>query len=75
MEFDDESSDAHAESPDFAELAPHLAALIGALQGPADLGANHDRYLTYPHDEDSELVLSLRPSTKPTWITAAVFAS
>jgi hypothetical protein len=28
-------------------LPRHLAALIGALQGPADLAANHDAYLTY----------------------------
>lgn len=31
-----------------ARLPKHLAALAGALQGPVDLGANHDAYLTYP---------------------------
>jgi hypothetical protein len=24
-------------------LPPHLAALVGALKGPADLGRNHDK--------------------------------
>jgi hypothetical protein len=33
-----------AEQP---ELPPHLAALVGALQGPPDLGRNHDKYLTF----------------------------
>jgi hypothetical protein len=31
-------------------LPKHLAALVGSLRGPADLGANHDAYLTYPGD-------------------------
>ena len=32
----------------------HLAALVGALTGPADLGRNHDKYLAYPdRDEGS----------------------
>lgn len=33
-------------------LPRHLAALVGALQGPADLGANHDAYLAYASGED-----------------------
>ncbi|MDQ2812507.1 MAG: hypothetical protein M3Z75_11720 [Actinomycetota bacterium] len=27
-------------------LPRHLAALVGALSGPADLGRNHDKYLS-----------------------------
>jgi hypothetical protein len=34
-------------------LPPHLAALVGALKGPADLGRNHDKYLAYP-DRDAD---------------------
>lgn len=33
-------------------LPRHLAALVGALKGPADLGRNHDKYLAYP-DRDA----------------------
>jgi hypothetical protein len=33
-------------------LPPHLAALVGALTGPPDLGRNHDKYLAYP-DRDA----------------------
>ena len=33
-------------------LPRHLAALVGALQGPVDLGVNHDAYLTYPAHRD-----------------------
>jgi hypothetical protein len=47
---------AEASEPDGGErpaLPRHLQALVGALQGPADLGANHDAYLAYPAGEDS----------------------
>ena len=27
-------------------LPPHLSVLIGSLDGPGDLGRNHDKYLT-----------------------------
>ncbi len=37
------------ESP---SLPRHLAALVGSLVGPEDLGVNHDAYLTYPAPED-----------------------
>lgn len=40
-------------SEDEPQLPRHLAALVGALHGPADLGARHDDYLTYPHQEGS----------------------
>jgi hypothetical protein len=39
-----------AESPT-PPLPENLAALVGALQGPADLGRNHDKYLAYPDRE------------------------
>jgi hypothetical protein len=32
-------------------LPRHLATLVGSLQGPADLGVNHDAYLTYAQAE------------------------
>ena len=31
----------------------HLAALVGALNGPADLGRNPDRYLSYPDRDEA----------------------
>jgi hypothetical protein len=37
---------------DALALPQHLSALVGALHGPADLGRNHDRYLTYPDRGD-----------------------
>jgi hypothetical protein len=32
---------------DASGLPRHLSALIGSLQGPPDLGRDHDKYLTY----------------------------
>jgi hypothetical protein len=40
----------HEEPP---ALPRHLSALIGSLRGPADLGRNHDKYLTYADREDA----------------------
>jgi hypothetical protein len=37
---------------DASGLPPHLAALIGALNGPPDLVRQHDRYLAYPDREE-----------------------
>jgi hypothetical protein len=34
-------------------LPENLAALVGAIQGPADLGRNHDKYLAYPDREQA----------------------
>jgi hypothetical protein len=34
-------------------LPEHLSALAGALHGPADLGRNHDKYLTYADREEA----------------------
>lgn len=39
-------------------LPRHLSALIGSLRGPADLGRNHDKYLTYPDREEAGGVAS-----------------
>ena len=35
-------------------LPEHLAALVGSLHGPADLGRNHDKYLTYADREEAD---------------------
>lgn len=35
-------------------LPEHLSALVGALHGPADLGRNHDKYLTYTDREEAD---------------------
>lgn len=40
----------HEEPP---VLPRHLSALIGSLRGPADLGRNHDKYLTYADHEEA----------------------
>jgi hypothetical protein len=34
-------------------LPENLAALVGALQGPADMGRNHDKYLAFPDREEA----------------------
>lgn len=54
MESDAADPRAVDEAPDEPTLPRHLAALVGALQGPTDLGIHHDRYLTYPHEDESE---------------------
>jgi hypothetical protein len=40
----------HEERP---ALPKHLSALVGSLRGPADLGRNHDKYLTYADREEA----------------------
>ena len=45
-----EAGDARDEAP---RLPRHLAALVGALSGPPDLGRNHDKYLAYPDREET----------------------
>ncbi len=40
----------HEERP---ALPRHLSALVGSLRGPADLGRNHDKYLTYADHEEA----------------------
>ncbi|GAB3883156.1 hypothetical protein [Microbispora bryophytorum] len=54
MDFDNEGRADIEEPLDEPALPRHLAALVGALQGPADLGVHHDRYLTYPHQEEPD---------------------
>lgn len=51
----DEGEAQHEEVP---ALPRHLSALIGSLRGPADLGRNHDKYLTYDDREDAGGVAS-----------------
>jgi hypothetical protein len=34
-------------------LPENLAALVGSIQGPVDLGRNHDKYLAYPDREQA----------------------
>jgi hypothetical protein len=34
-------------------LPENLAALVGSIQGPADLGRNHDKYLAYSDREQA----------------------
>lgn len=41
-------ADADRERDEIPDLPRHLAALVGALKGPPDLGRNHDKYLAYP---------------------------
>lgn len=38
---------------DASRLPRHLSVLIGSLQGPPDLGRNHDKYLTYLDRDES----------------------
>ena len=42
-----------AEPEKLPALPRHLSALIGSLRGPADLGRNHDKYLTYADREEA----------------------
>jgi hypothetical protein len=35
-------------------LPENLALLVGALQGPPDMGRNHDRYLVYPDRDKAD---------------------
>lgn len=46
----DEGEARQEESP---ALPRHLSALVGSLRGPADLGRNHDKYLTYADREEA----------------------
>lgn len=40
------------EGEDVPALPRHLAALVGSLRGPEDLGRNHDKYLAYADREE-----------------------
>jgi hypothetical protein len=39
---------------DVPALPEHLASLVGSLEGPADPGRNHDKYLSYADRDPSE---------------------
>jgi hypothetical protein len=53
MADDGRFDDAGQERDGIAGLPRHLAALVGALNGPADLGRNHDKYLSYPDRDEA----------------------
>jgi hypothetical protein len=53
MADDGRVQDAGQERDETAGLPRHLAALVGALNGPSDLGRNHDKYLSYPDREEA----------------------
>lgn len=54
MADDASAEDTGRAGDEIPELPRHLAALVGALKGPLDLGRNHDKYLAYQdRDEDS----------------------
>jgi hypothetical protein len=47
------AEDASQERDESPGLPQHLAALVGALKGPSDLGRNHDKYLAYPDRDEA----------------------
>jgi hypothetical protein len=47
-EYSAHDSDEDGKAPPLPE---NLAALVGSIQGPADMGRNHDKYLAYPDRE------------------------
>jgi hypothetical protein len=53
MAHDERVGDGDREQHEVAGLPRHLAALAGALNGPSDLGRNHDKYLSYPDREEA----------------------
>jgi hypothetical protein len=56
---DDERSAGQATGDDEAPPLPeHLSALIGSLDGPPELGLNHDKYLTYADRDDADSAAS-----------------
>ena len=54
MADDAQASKQAAGGDDAPALPEHLSLLVGSLQGPADLGRNHDKYLTYPDRDDAD---------------------
>jgi hypothetical protein len=58
MADDGREDDARRERHELPGLPQHLAALVGSLTGPADLGRNHDKYLAYPDRDEASGVAS-----------------
>jgi hypothetical protein len=54
MADDAQASRQAAREDDAPALPEHLSVLVGSLQGPADLGRNHDKYLTYADRDDAD---------------------
>ena len=53
MANDARADDVGRDRDEVPELPRHLAALVGALKGPSDLGRNHDKYLAYPGRDEA----------------------
>ncbi len=53
MNEDTRPGEEEAQHEELPALPTHLSALIGSLRGPADLGRNHDKYLTYTDREEA----------------------
>jgi hypothetical protein len=53
MSEDTRRGEDEAQHEELPALPRHLSALIGSLRGPADLGRNHDKYLSYDDREDA----------------------
>jgi len=53
MSEDTRRGEEEAQHEEFPVLPRHLSSLIGSLRGPADLGRNHDKYLTYADREEA----------------------
>jgi hypothetical protein len=53
MSEDTRPGEEEAQHEELPALPRHLSALIGSLRGPADLGRNHDKYLTYADREEA----------------------
>jgi hypothetical protein len=45
--------DSNRDRDEIPGLPRHLAALVGALNGPPDLGRNRDKYLAYPDRDET----------------------
>jgi hypothetical protein len=53
MADDGRVDDASGDRDEIPGLPPHLAALVGALKGPPDLGRNHDKYLVFSDRDEA----------------------
>jgi len=53
MSEDTRPGEEEAQQEELPARPRHLATLIGSMRGPADLGRNHDKYLTYADREEA----------------------